>query len=245
MILTKQLLLASLNECQVVSGDKKLINTATFTVNSNCTSATGGVVVDRDLKIIWVAFKGSKEFKDFIYDAKFRRQTVRFNSDDCKVRAHSGFWEQMLSIKDGIDDLLKKTMIEHPNYSVAITGHSLGGGIASCYSVASSYVKKDSIMITFGSPAPGNEEFKNFVLYKVGHVFRVFNERDLVPKLLNVFGDKYHHVGYEIELSDKRRGGVAPANIAAGMVNHDTIIDYEMPIQAMAEKLNDEIKAVN
>ena len=234
MILTKQIALAALHQCQAISGDKGLALPEVIT--SEYTSASGAVVVDHDLKIIFVVFKGSKEFKDFVYDAKFHKDTICF-VEDKPVRIHCGFSEQELSIKDRVSDVLFDTFVENTEYEVIITGHSLGGSIAEIY--AARECDDRTSLITFGKACTGNKVFYDFLEENPHHNFRLYNEKDQIPKWLD--GKfKYTHGGIPVELKDVR-SEVEPANPLAAIFNHDTVKDYEIAIKALPDNLNERI----
>ncbi|VDM67057.1 unnamed protein product [Strongylus vulgaris] len=76
-----------------------------------------------------------------------------------------------------------------------VTGHSLGGSMAS---LGASYIlgeklatKEKTKLVTFGQPRTGNEAFKIAHEMQSDYVFRVTHWRDMVPHIPNV--GYYHH----------------------------------------------------
>lgn len=92
----------------------------------------------------------------------------------------------------------------HPSFGVVVTGHSLGGAVAT---IAAAYLRQQPAsapttvdLITYGSPRVGNNAFAGFVTAQPGAEFRVTHLDDPVPKLPPIeFG--YRHTSPEYWLS--------------------------------------------
>jgi hypothetical protein len=80
----------------------------------------------------------------------------------------------LLTLTGGVDPAL-----------IILTGHSLGGAVATIGGVWASYVwpGADVRVVTFGAPATGNAEWAQAVHSVVGRVWRVVNKWDIVPTL--------------------------------------------------------------
>lgn len=237
MVLTKQLALASLDTCMRISGDSEPMPDEI--IKSEYTSAEASVFVDHDLKVIFVTAKGSKEFKDFIYDAKFHKDTIGFVHDK-PIRVHCGFSEQELSIGIQLFNYMVDITREHSDYFIVCTGHSLGKSIIELFCFRRLFLKKNKMIITYGGACTGNELFVSELNRICEDNYGFFNEKDVIPKLLE---DKFNYVhgGKRIELSDIKGFEGTPANIAAAIFNHDTKRDYYNPINRLSISLNDEI----
>ncbi|ETN86882.1 triacylglycerol lipase [Necator americanus] len=99
---------------------------------------------------------------------------------------------------NGIKDDLTTLQSQNPTYELWITGHSLGGAMAS---LAASYISYNKIfaankikLVTFGQPRTGDKAFAASVEKDVPYTFRITHAHDMVPHLPseNVQG-YYHH----------------------------------------------------
>jgi triacylglycerol lipase len=119
-----------------------------------------------------------KEFSDIKADVKF------FWKDGF----HGGFLTEYLKVADEIRTEMAKLTKKNPASKITITGHSLGGGMAT---VAACLLDKVDAVYTYGSPR-ALTMFKTFK--KSVPLIRVVNNNDVVPtvpfKLL-----MFKHVG--------------------------------------------------
>lgn len=80
-------------------------------------------------------------------------------------------WDQ--GMKDDFVTLLNK----YPNYEVWVTGHSLGGALASLaasYIISTNLVTQDKIkLITYGEPRVGEKNYASAHDNQLGYAFRV------------------------------------------------------------------------
>ena len=71
----------------------------------------------------------------------------------------------------------------NPTFKVVVTGHSLGGAVAT---LATAYIRKAGYaadLYTYGSPRVGNDAFVAFVTDQPGAEYRVTHTDDPVPRL--------------------------------------------------------------
>ncbi|EFZ04454.1 lipase (class 3) [Metarhizium robertsii] len=110
-----------------------------------------------------------------------------------KCKVHAGFWEAFRGVKDVLKRVLKEQREQHPGHQVVVTGHSLGGAVAS---IAAGYLRKSGIDVdayTYGSPRIGDPAFASFISsQKNGVTTRVTNGRDPVTVVPGV-GFGYAH----------------------------------------------------
>ena len=75
----------------------------------------------------------------------------------------------------------------YPNYKILVTGHSLGGALASIAAATISYNEcasaEDIKLITFGQPRVGNSEYAASMDKLVPNTLRVVNGRDPVVQV--------------------------------------------------------------
>ncbi|KAK6013541.1 triacylglycerol lipase [Ostertagia ostertagi] len=86
----------------------------------------------------------------------------------------------------------------YPDYEIWITGHSLGGSIASLaasFLVGSRAVNSSQVkLITFGQPRTGDIHFSTTHDDQLEYSFRVTHWRDIVPHIpLGPIGGYFHH----------------------------------------------------
>lgn len=95
--------------------------------------------------------------------------------DENNVKTHKGFFSAFQKVKTEILEQLRPLT----DYSLYITGHSLGGALAL---MATREVNSDSLgaCYTFGSPKVGNEEFDDEIK---APIYRIVNSFDIVPFL--------------------------------------------------------------
>lgn len=128
-----------------------------------------------------------------------------------RVRVHRGFSQIYASIREEVMDLVQDRLhvcrAESRSVRIYVTGHSLGGAIASLFAldlatllVPSAAARSDieaghaaaskvveagvqPIVYTFGSPRLGNAAFRSIYNVLVPDTFRLVASRDLVPSL--------------------------------------------------------------
>lgn len=71
-----------------------------------------------------------------------------------------------------------------PGDEVFVSGHSLGGALATLATLHIGYLKNcQPVMYTFASPRVGNSGFAKYFKHKVSRAFRIANTEDIVPNL--------------------------------------------------------------
>lgn len=162
---------------------------------------------------IIIVFKGSEEKQDWLSNSKI--EPILFSKEDKTV--HTGFYSYYKGFLEFIskssNPICKELLKDKVSYNIFITGHSLGGAIATLLT-AYFYERKfanNLVCYTFGAPPVGWEKFHE--KYKELPLYRIINQFDPIPKinLLNTgFLSKYishikqwkelKHVGIEKEL---------------------------------------------
>lgn len=141
-------------------------------------------------EIIVISFRGTTTINDWRTDLKIKK--VPFITG----LIHSGFKEAL----DNVWDDLKQSIlnIRDKAQSIWITGHSLGGALAT---LAADRLTSDSIEVrgvyTFGQPRVGDKIFANNYDNKMkDYTFRFVHDEDIVPKIPSSF-QGYKHIGKE------------------------------------------------
>ncbi len=165
-----------------------------------------GITISHKQQRICVIFRGSNELIDWINDFLI-----------CKIRlednkyVHYGFYKSLFNYNlfNDLTDNLKMLIKEFPEYELFITGHSLGGGLATLFSyLICDKIDKNITLISFASPRVGNKEWKDdFENKKNLRHYRCINRRDIVTAVPYFF---YYHVGNCI------------------LINNESIIEYKV-----------------
>ena len=165
--------------------------------------------------VFHLAFRGTEELNDVFADLHLQRTTLFDN--DANILVHAGFLDYFNEIKDQIEAELKAQAKNF--HTIQVTGHSLGGAIAT---IASAYfgkmmntsqaseglhfkpvdkAKKRIVCHTIGSPRVGNTSFVKWFHTHVDESMRIANDDD--PITLFPISCLYTHVSEAICLSDK------------------------------------------
>lgn len=173
-------------------------------------------------KLLVLAFRGSTTLKDWVYDLaasrvvfggnnlkEFDKYTAMNARGEDKPKVHNGYNSYAraalrLTIdfenngkKERIVDILKN----HKNVKMILTGHSLGGAVATIFAerLVSMGISKEQIpVITFGSPAVGNKQFVKEYGNKI-NLIRVVTAKDPVPGVFQTFFSGYQQFGEKIK----------------------------------------------
>ena len=138
-------------------------------------------LLENDNHII-VAFRGTepKEFSDIKADLKFLKT---YHRGEGKV--HRGFMIEVWKLADVLTKHIYQT-----NKQVYITGHSLGGAMATLYSTFCRPMRPP-IVYTYGAPRAGNIDYCNKY---PNQLYRVVNNNDMVPTVPPALAG-YRHAG--------------------------------------------------
>ncbi|KAB2039829.1 hypothetical protein ES319_D02G037400v1 [Gossypium barbadense] len=129
-----------------------------------------------------------------------------------EVQVHSGFLSAYDSVRIRIISLIKASIgyideLLEPQHrwQVYVTGHSLGGALATLLALelsSSKLAKCGAISVTmynFGSPRVGNRRFAEVYNEKVKDSWRIVNHRDIIPTVPRLMG--YCHVAQPVYLA--------------------------------------------
>lgn len=173
------------------------------TVSDALTSAQALVLseVINGAPIIIVAFRGSKEPRDFIQDSECWQSDLVWSQNDAVAAVHHGFLEDFEAIDVAVVNAVKNALDLTPSAKILVTGHSLGGALAIlCALEFSRQHLPVGLVVTFGQPRVGNAVFADIYNASLRDLtLRVVNQNDLVPRLPGVLMS-YRHCGQEIFL---------------------------------------------
>lgn len=163
----------------------------------------GFIAYDEQNSEIFVVFRGTKKFMEWFKDADTRLVPYPVNEDNIFGSVTAGFRGIYVNLKTQIQDALKK-LTHNSNTQVFVTGHSLGGALAT---LAIPDILKNSqftdskriTLYTFASPRCGNREFATkFEGTKVQH-WRIANTEDIVTTVPFPTGNIFEIKDQEID----------------------------------------------
>ncbi|KAJ3216218.1 hypothetical protein HDU67_009792 [Dinochytrium kinnereticum] len=155
------------------------------TFSADSTGMQGYVGISDRYRTIVVAFRGSKNFLNWVNNLKFLKADLNLPGAAADVKVHSGFYDVWNSVKNDVRSAISQYLSQNPSYTVTFVGHSLGGAtttLAAVDAVTSGLVPNyKTIVYTQGSPRVGNINFYNyFTNLNLNSVYRGVNYNDLV-----------------------------------------------------------------
>ncbi|MEM7477708.1 MAG: trypsin-like peptidase domain-containing protein [Planctomycetota bacterium] len=148
-------------------------------------------------KVVLLAFRGTKETTDWITNLNLVGTTKDYG------RVHRGF----LGAFEVVRPMLQEAISETPGLPIVLTGHSLGGALATI--AAAEWKNEFPIrnVYTFGQPAVGKGDFQGFIKRSYDNqFFRFVNDTDIVTMV----PPTYQHVGSLFHFDGK--GALKPQN---------------------------------
>ena len=176
-------------------------------INDKETDIQCGITINDVDKRICVVFRGSESLSDWYYDLYVIKKQIK---DD--VWVHGGFYKQLHDndVYKNIVQNIKTQLETHPDYTIYITGHSLGAALATLFGYLLAHEIENNItVVSFASPRVGNSAWKKSFEKKSNLThYRITNCRDVITAfpLYN-----YKHVGKNIRLFED---------------NHSIFMDY-------------------
>jgi len=151
-------------------------------------------------KDIVISFKGTdpKDIKNWITNLNFAKQTPYKKVPNAAV--HEGFYSAYNSVSSQVTAGTKDLISIRRNANIYITGHSLGGALATLCAVdiKTSVGAANSVYLyTFGTPRVGNAAFAQYFTSLTAENWRVIHYADLVPHL-PLQSMNFHHEPREV-----------------------------------------------
>ena len=141
-----------------------------------------------------ISFRGTSDFTDALTDALAIKKRWIHGKGWLffAPRVHFGFYNAYLPIRDRILKSIK-ALTKKNRQRIHITGHSLGGALATlCAADIRRTLKLPVTMYNYGSPRVGNKRFEKLYNKLVPDTFRFVNDKDAVPTIPKI---GYFHVG--------------------------------------------------
>jgi len=181
---------------------RPLGNTLVESFSNVFTHAHGLVARDDSRREIVVAFRGSKELANVLTDSNLvLAPLVSRGVEDNEASVHAGFLISYNSVRSMVLRVVREQLDAFPGYVVILTGHSLGGALASlaALSVKSNFPWMAVRLFTFGQPRTGDAAFADLLESIVGrdHIFRAIHTWDGVPTMIpEKLGYRHHASEY-------------------------------------------------
>lgn len=110
--------------------------------------------------------------------------------------AHSGFYRAERAVSDAVTRGVQDLLLQYPTFTVVVTGHSLGGALATLIALTLIKVISNPVqLINYGSPRVGNKNFAVFASDTIQTRYRVTHYRDIVPHL--PWTERFVHISGE------------------------------------------------
>ena len=198
---------------------------------------SGFVAVSHSEKAIAIAFRGTEHFKQLVNEIRriLTEPKTRFEAGG-KVQRY--FLDALEVVWNDLRQYVDEKIKNNPSYKVWVTGHSLGGALASLASTLIMYEGKTSrdnlLLYTFGQPRVGNYYYARAHDDLVPLSFRVTHYRDVVVHLptchtgipgsacIALGGGPYHH-GNEIYYGDEIMTKNSPYKTCKGLPHNEDL----------------------
>lgn len=174
---------------------------------------------------ITIVFRGSESSYDWNTNLNTKQEQKEFNEKIIKdgivagpaqdqiypypgesssgAMMHQGFVTAYFSVKDDIHAFFKN----HTIANVTVTGHSLGGALATLCAVDLQYNFGTQIsrleVYTYGSPKVGNDGFQKSYNRRVVNSYRFVHGMDIVPEVPRWWQGNYRHVDQEFRIGKR------------------------------------------
>lgn len=162
-----------------------------------------------------ISFRGSQQVPDWFNDFDAWHKVIPYGNYNSKIKVHRGFLRCYKSVRDQILDYVKKH--ESKIGKIYVTGHSLGGALATLCSVDLHYnfdIFKDKIYpYMSGNPAVGNKAFVKSYNKRLPYTIRTYMLKDIVPKMPPWWFGLFLHGGYR---HVNRSNPIGPKSFWAG-----------------------------
>ena len=169
-------------------------NTLTEFQNSLATDVTGFVATDTTASLIVISFRGSRSVRNWLTDFSF---PVIMTSICQDCFASTGFYASWLESQTGVFTALDAARAQYPSYRIVVTGHSLGGALATIAVGALRSNGTSVDMYTYGAPKVGLRGIAEYISQtNMGSNFRVTHVNDPVPRMPPLLAG-YQHVSPE------------------------------------------------
>ncbi|KAF2674712.1 putative extracellular lipase [Microthyrium microscopicum] len=171
------------------------------------------VALDHTNKKIVNSYRGTESFRNYLIDADLSMTDLSAICTGC--RGFKGMYRGWTDVASVTLAAIKSAKQSYPDYTVTVTGHSLGGGIAT---FATTIIRNAGIaadMVTFGAPRVGNEAYVNYTMAQtpaLGTNYRVTHTLDPVPNEPSL-NSGYLHISPSYFITAVGTAAVGPTDV--------------------------------
>jgi len=161
----------------------------------------GFIARDDTRNEIVVSFRGSFSLADAATDVNIFLTPFVSPGINKSFEVHSGFLAAYNDVADIVLSTVKDQFAKFPQYTVVVTGHSLGGALAAlgAVSVKTALPSAPLSLYTFGQPRTGDAQWAAFAESTIGidNIFRGVHTSDGVPTIIpRELGYEHHATEY-------------------------------------------------
>ncbi|KAL2808876.1 Alpha/Beta hydrolase protein [Aspergillus granulosus] len=164
--------------------------------NDNATDTQATLFQDDIAGELIIAYGGTSTPDDLNTDLQFLLVPLTAEGTDCSAcRVHQGFQAAYSTLAADVTAEIESALSANPDYTLTITGHSLGGGIAAIATAALSGLGHTVTTYTFGEPLNGNTAFVEYIEDAVpdSNYYRITHANDGVPQIPPTLLGYSHH----------------------------------------------------
>ncbi|KAL5002447.1 Alpha/Beta hydrolase protein [Aspergillus recurvatus] len=146
----------------------------------------GYIAADHTNALLVISFRNTMTPTNLITDWTYHQVDASAACSGCL--AHKGFWSAAAAADKALDEAVTDAKARYPEYELVVTGHSLGGALATLHVVflRNKGVAADSY--TFGAPSVGDYALADYITNghssDSGRNYHVTHLNDLFPKIL-------------------------------------------------------------
>ncbi|MBD2114127.1 MULTISPECIES: lipase family protein [Cyanophyceae] len=152
---------------------------------------------------LYIVFRGSDKSIDWMNNVQFRQQVYPYGDGNTEVKFHQGFMTAYFAVRKQLLDAMEKFVGQH----VIVTGHSLGGALATIAALDIQYNlggKRDLSfeVYTFGAPRVGNRAMVESYNGRIPNSYRFIYGWDIVTRIPRTW-QGFDHVEKAIQLGSR------------------------------------------
>ena len=152
---------------------------------------------------LYIVFRGSDKSVDWINNFQFRQQVYPYGDGNSEVKFHRGFMSAYFAVRKSLLEAMDKFEGQH----VIVTGHSLGGALATIAALDIQYnlgSKRDLSfeVYTFGAPRVGNRAMVESYNGRIPNSYRFVYGWDIVTRIPRTW-QGFDHVDEAIQLGSR------------------------------------------
>lgn len=159
------------------------------------TDTQAAVIYMPTAQSVYLVFRGTEKEIDWINNFQFRQQIYPYgDASDTDVRFHRGFMMAYFAVRDRLLEVVRA----FPQAPLTVTGHSLGGAIATIAALDVQYnitqhTGQPIVLYTYGAPRVGNDAMVESFARRVPNSYRYVYGWDLIARIPRVW-QEYRHV---------------------------------------------------